>query len=102
MEYIRTEPSTLTLPKIKGKKVTLIWANDGWCYIPQLNIRQRFTETHYYHESWTGIIAMPEYIEEVERTLYSKEPLIWRENDEVYSQKKKNVAYTFKIQKPVY
>jgi hypothetical protein len=45
---------------------------------------------------------MPEYIEEVERTLYSKEPLIWRENDEVYSQKKKNVAYTFKIQKPVY
>ena len=90
MEYIRTEPCTLTLPKMKGKKVTLIWANDGWCYIPQLNIRQRFTETHYYHESWTGIIAMPEYVEEVERTLYSKEPLIWRENDEIYSQKKKH------------
>ena len=25
-------------------EVTLIWSSDGWCYIPQLKIRQKFFE----------------------------------------------------------
>jgi hypothetical protein len=81
--------SILTNP-IESKNVTLIWANDGWCYIPQLKTRQRFTETHYISEDWTGVIAMPEYIEEVTWVLHSKEPRIWQENEEFYSLKVSN------------
>lgn len=85
MEYTR---STLISTKpIESKNVTLIWANDGWCYIPQLKIRQRFTETHYTCEEWVGVIAMPEYIEEITWSLHSKEPRIWQENGEIYSLK---------------
>ena len=85
MEYVRSA-STSTKP-IESKNVTLIWANDGWCYIPQLKLRQRFTETHYSSEEWLGVIAMPEYIEEVTWALHSKEPRIWQENGEIYSLK---------------
>lgn len=41
----------------------MIWSNDGWCYIPQLSIRCKFTETSTIQEDWTGVIAMPEYVE---------------------------------------
>ena len=94
MEY---ELSTLNSnTPIESKNVTFIWANDGWCYIPQLNLRQKFTNTHYYHEDWNGVIALPEYIEQVTWTLHSKEPRVWQENEDVFSQKvssqKKNKA----------
>ena len=85
MEYTRST-STSTKP-IESKNVTLIWANDGWCYIPQLKLRQRFTETHYTSEEWVGVIAMPEHIEQVTWALHSKEPRIWQENGEIYSLK---------------
>jgi hypothetical protein len=88
MEYERST-SILTKP-IESKNVTLIWANDGWCYIPQLKLRQRFTETHYTHQEWAGVIAMPEYIEQVTWSLHSKDPRIWQENDELYSLKSSN------------
>lgn len=88
MEYTRST-SILTKP-IESKNVTLIWSNDGWCYIPQLKLRQRFTETHYTHEEWVGVIAMPEYIEQVTWALHSKDPRIWQENDELYSLKSSN------------
>jgi len=85
MEYTR---STLISTKpIESKNVTLIWAKDGWCYIPQLKIRRRFTETHYTQEDWIGIIAMPEYTEEVTWALHSKDPQVWQENEEFYSLK---------------
>ena len=84
MEY---ERSTSTLAK-NAKKTTLIWGNDGWCYLPELKMRQRFTETKYYHEDWDGIIAMPEYVETTYRTVLSKEPLVWQEGNEVFSVKK--------------
>ena len=82
---------------IESKRVTIIWADDGWCYIPQLQMRQRFTETHYYREDWAGVIAMPEHIETVTWALYSKEPRVWQEDAEVYSQKvstQKSYKYT--------
>lgn len=50
----------------------MIWANDGWCYIPQLNIRRKFKETHSIQENWTGVIAMPEYIEELTLSAYEQ------------------------------
>lgn len=91
MEYTKTKQLTsISTNPIESKNVTLIWANDGWCYIPQLKTRQRFTETHYISEDWTGVIAMPEYIEEVTWVLHSKEPRIWQENEEFYSLKVSN------------
>jgi len=85
MEYVRS--TSISSKPIESKNVTLIWANDGWCYIPQLKLRQRFTETHYTSEEWMGTIAMPEYIEQVTWALHSKEPRVWQENDEIYSLK---------------
>ena len=58
-------------------KVTLIWANDGWCYIPQLSIRRKVTEAQYIKEVWDGVIAMPEYIEEV----------IWQEDELAFQRR---------------
>lgn len=45
--------------------LTMIWGNDGWCYIPQRNIRRKFTEDASIQEAWTGVIAMPEHIETI-------------------------------------
>lgn len=56
----------------ENTKVTMIWANDGWCYIPQLSIRRKFKETHTIQEDWSGVIAMPEYIEELTLTSYEQ------------------------------
>ena len=85
MEYVRS--TSISTKPIESKNVTLIWSNDGWCYIPQLKLRQRFTETHYTYEEWSGVIAMPEHIEQIIWALHSKEPRIWQENDEFYSLK---------------
>ena len=41
----------------------MIWSNDGWCYIPQLKVREKFQEKDYIQEDWDGVIAMPEYVE---------------------------------------
>lgn len=88
MEYKKVDQSHLISTKpIESKNVTLIWANDGWCYIPELKIRQRFTETHYTREKWVGVIAMPEYIEQITWILHSLQPRTWQENDEIYSLK---------------
>ena len=88
MEYKKLSISTLSKP-IESKKVTFIWSNDGWCYIPELKLRQKFSETLFTQEEWDGVIAMPEYIETVNRHVYSVSPLVWREKgsqfDEVYS-----------------
>jgi len=81
MDY---ERSTSALAK-NAKKTTLIWGNDGWCYIPELKMRQRFTEKKYYREDWDGVVAMPEYIEIIERSITTKEPLVWQEESEIFS-----------------
>lgn len=44
-------------------ELTIIWGNDGWCYIPQLKVREKFQEKDYIQEDWDGVIAMPEYVE---------------------------------------
>lgn len=44
-------------------KLTLVWGNDGWCYIPQLKVREKFEEKDYIQEDWDGVIAMPEHVE---------------------------------------
>ena len=80
MEYERFDQSNLSLMKpIESKTVTLIWSSDGWCYMPQLKMRQRFTETLYFLETWNGVIGLPSSVEQVQLEVYSKEPRIWQE-----------------------
>jgi hypothetical protein len=87
MEYKKLSISSLTKP-IEVKKVTVIWGNDGWRYIPQLKLRQKFTETLFIQEEWDGVIAIPENVETINRQVYSLSPLVWREKgsqfDEAY------------------
>ena len=86
MEYHKVEPSQFasSTPTVITK-VTAIWANDGWCYIPQLNIRRKFTETHYLKEDWDGVIAMPEYVETI--TWKEFPDGVWQENEEAFQLK---------------
>jgi hypothetical protein len=47
-------------------EVTLIWSSDGWCYIPQLKLRQRFFQDNIVKkEKWDGVIGMPLHVEKV-------------------------------------
>lgn len=95
MEYKRTrvELYPLDLPSpIENHRVTIIWGNDGWRYIPFLNIRDKFTETTYYRQNWEGVIAPPSHVEhDVTWILYSKKPRMWRETgklqDEIYEER---------------
>ena len=73
-------------PSDKCKQLVFIWGDDGWCYIPELKMRLQITETHYFHEKWDGVIAMPEFVEKVSWRLLSEKPRVWQENDELYSQ----------------
>ena len=84
MEYVKkVTPSESA--SLEQSKVTVIWANDGWSYIPELKLRRKFTETHYYKEEWDGVIPMPEQIETV--TWVQHSPQVWQENDELYELK---------------
>lgn len=85
MEVTINRYSNLKSNPLESKKVTLIWGNDGWTYIPQLRIRQRFDDK-YFLEKWDGIIATPEHIEEITWSLYSQAPRIWREQGEGFDQ----------------
>jgi hypothetical protein len=85
MEYTRTELSHL--PSNEPKQITFIWGNDGWRYVPQLKIRDRFTETLYYRESWDGVIAIPVSIETLTWAVHSKEPVSWSEGVQLFSLK---------------
>jgi len=52
-------------------EVTLIWSSDGWCYIPQLKIRQKYFENKSIKkEKWEGVIGMPMHIEKVSRSSF--------------------------------
>ena len=62
--------------------ITRIWASDGWCYVPELASRDRFTETSYESEPWSGIIPPPVSVERLVRTMYSRSPPVWREKGE--------------------
>lgn len=95
MEYKRTpvEHYPFDFPKaLETHVVTIIWGNDGWRYIPFLNIRDKFTSKKYYMEKWEGVVAPPCSIEmDVTWTLYSQKPRMWREvsnsKDEIYEVK---------------
>jgi hypothetical protein len=64
--------------------VTRIWANDGWCYIPEMKERQRFFHIkdgyiEFESQQWTGVIPTALSSELVTYFLYSNSPLSWAE-----------------------
>jgi len=86
-QRVQAEHYGSTLPKpLKTKNVTMLWGTDGWTYIPQLQIRQKYTEKSYIFEHWDGVIALPAHVEDLTWTLYSESPRVWRERDEIFSQ----------------
>lgn len=86
MDIVRKSYQSTSLTPLESKKITLIWAKDGWCYSPELKTRQYFTEKNGHLENWTGVIAMPEHIEQVTWTLFSQAPKMWREQAESYDE----------------
>jgi hypothetical protein len=85
MNYIKN-PIVENLPKpLKSLEASFVWGNDGWCYIPQLKIRQKFTETKFFIEEWTGIIPMPSHFETLDFSLYSEKPRMWKEGQDVFT-----------------
>jgi hypothetical protein len=64
-------------------------------------MRQRFTEKKYYREDWDGVIAMPEHIEVIERSVLTKEPLVWQEGSEIFSTMKPKKSSNMKKNLPL-
>lgn len=92
MEFVRSpakRSSYVSQTSKDIKTVTRIWSEDGWSYIPELKLREKFTEVHFFREKWEGIISRPLHVETLIRTTYS--PLVWRETgkefDEIYEVK---------------
>ena len=81
---VESYPLTLGTP-LKIDYVTYLWCNDGWCYIPEIDIRRKYhttenpSELNITEEKWNGVFPVCEYLELVEMELYSKSPLIWKE-----------------------
>jgi hypothetical protein len=92
MEFTVKRFQSSSSKELESHQVTTVWGNDGWCYIPALRMRQKYKENKYFHEKWDGVIAMPEYTENITWRLYSRSPLVWRETgngfDYVYETKK--------------
>lgn len=67
----------------QGTPITRMWAHDGWCYIPELKVRQKFltvngsSEIEFLSESWVGIIPKPEHWESL--SYLRESPLAWVE-----------------------
>lgn len=64
--------------------ITRMWANDGWCYIPELKRRDRFFQAEnrlieWKSETYDGIIPFPEHSEQLSYYLCSQSPLSWVE-----------------------
>jgi hypothetical protein len=63
-----------------------VWSGDGWCYIPELKIRQKFLVTNerdmfeFVSESLKGVIPKPEHYELLMYYPVSQSPLAWEES----------------------
>ena len=96
MKYKKASFTSEPSVPLKKTKTTFIWSSDGWCYIPELKLRQKYTENKYFFENWEGVIAPPLNIERVDWYLYSQVPRCWREvtefSDEIFEETKHSKA----------
>lgn len=85
MDIKRTQKSFAS-EAIKTIPITRIWANDGWCYIPELKLRQKFFHIEQdvfrlINETYDGITPFSQHSELLTYILYSNSPLAWAEQD---------------------
>lgn len=80
---VRRSPISSASDYTDALSITRVWANDGWCYIPELKKRQQFFDTEegtlLKSESYDGIIPLPLYSECVLYATFPKEPRSWVE-----------------------
>lgn len=64
--------------------ITRIWADDEWCYIPELKVRQKFLviptciqEVEFFSEDWSGTIPNARNVEKL--SYYKHSPTAWEE-----------------------
>ena len=66
------------------KNVTILWCDDGWSYIPELNLRRQYyaikKSMKLRQELWEGTIPLPLHSEQVQLSQYSE--MVWREVSE--------------------
>ena len=91
-----------------SSQITRIWAQDGWCYIPELSQRQRFSVVGEFlemeQEIWRGVIPMPEHRESLGYNVRGLQPLTWQEEGpgwaELYEEVVPNHSKTTTCQTP--
>ena len=91
-----------------SSQITRIWAQDGWCYIPELSKRQRFSVVGEFlemeQEAWRGVIPFPEHQESLGYTVRAQQPLTWQEEGpgwtELYEEAVPNHSKTMTYQTP--
>ena len=82
MLLLRTPVASSTYNSVD---ITRVWGNDGWCYIPELRVRQRFSASLHPHllafksEPWSGAMPLAVHQEQVRYSLMARSPLIWQE-----------------------
>ena len=78
------------LPSKGTTQTTRIWAQDGWCYIPERSQRERFSVVGEFlemeRETWVGIIPLPEHQETLGYSVHALQPLIWQEEGPGWSE----------------
>ena len=81
-----------------SSQITRIWGQDGWCYIPELSQRQRFSVVGEFlemeQEIWRGVIPMPEHQESLGYTVRAVQPLIWQEGGQGWAELYEEVVPT--------
>lgn len=80
---LKRTPGCFGSNPIQSILITRMWSHDGWCYIPELRVRERFwvhgDNYRYENEPWTGFIPFPEHSELLTYHLLSRTPLRWTE-----------------------
>jgi hypothetical protein len=82
--YVKRTPTFSASKPKKTILITRIWANDGWCYVPEMQQRHKFFTINedvfrIATEDYTGAIPFPEHSELLTYALFSEKPLRWAE-----------------------
>lgn len=81
--------------------ITRMWAHDGWCYIPQLNQRQKFftldspSRFQLEIQEWRGVIPRPLHSEQLKyrrlaQSAWQEESAYW--GAELYEETSPNTS----------
>lgn len=88
----------LMTPKERNE-VTFLWANDGWCYIPELKQRRKYVlandgSVEILIQLWSYAIPMPQHTEKVTQKVLAKQPQVVLEETEKSSELYEEVPET--------